>query len=79
MSSELVFFLLIIASVVVFVVHAVREDERVRARDQFWREHISKYNKRRGRERRLRDGKFLSQAERRRYEYIMKQHNKGDK
>jgi len=48
MSSELVFFLLIITSVVVFVVHAVREDGRVRARDQFWCEHISQYNNNKG-------------------------------
>jgi len=56
MSSELVFFLLIITSVMVFVVHAVREDERVRARDQFWREHISKYNRRHIRERHINKG-----------------------
>ena len=48
MSSEPVFFLLIVASVVVFVVHAVR-DERVRsANEQFWCEHISQYNNNKG-------------------------------
>lgn len=73
MTEELVFFVLILASLVAFAVHALREDERQRARDQFWCEHISKYNRRRERER-----VDIADA-RRRYEYLIKQHNKGDK
>lgn len=44
MSWELVFFLLILASLALFAVHAWREDERVRSRDQFWCEHIKTYD-----------------------------------
>ena len=44
MSSELVFFLLILASLVFTAVHIWREDERVRSRDQFWCEHIKTYD-----------------------------------
>jgi archaellum biogenesis protein FlaJ (TadC family) len=73
MSWELVFFLLILASLALFAVHAWREDERVRSRDQFWREHISKYNKRVARE------QVDVAWARRHYENIIKQHNKGDK
>ena len=48
MTEELVFFVLILASLVAFAVHALREDERQRAREQFWREHISQYNNNKG-------------------------------
>jgi outer membrane biogenesis lipoprotein LolB len=44
MTEELLFFVLILASLVLFAVHALREDERNRARDQFWREHINTYD-----------------------------------
>jgi uncharacterized protein YjaZ len=55
------------------VVLAVREGLRQELREQFWREHISKYNKRVARE------QVDVAWARRQYENIIKQHNKGDK